>query len=114
MGPPSTWKQAQQRFYGLIRNRLGISKKALGVTPHGLRHGYVQDEYRELTGLPTPVEGGALGKIDRETHRSASMTVSRWVGHGRIDVTTSYYGSYGHALRVASPLSMTYTGLTPA
>ena len=112
--PDCTWKQAQQRFYGLIRNRLGISKKALGVTPHGLRHGYVQDEYRELTGLPTPVEGGALGKIDRETHRSASMTVSRWVGHGRIDVTTSYYGSYGHALRVASPLSMTYTGLTPA
>ena len=112
--PDCSWKQAQQRFYGLIRNRLGISKKALGVTPHGLRHGFMQDGYREQTGLPTPVEGGALGKIDRETHQRASMTVSQWLGHGRIDVTTSYGGSYGHALRPTNPVTMTYAGLTPS
>ncbi len=110
--PDCTWKQAQRRFYHYVNNRLGISKKDMGVTPHGLRHGYVQDAYREQTGLPTPVEGGALGKIDRETHQMASMTVSRWVGHGRIDVTTSYGGSYGHALRPTGPVTMIYKGLT--
>jgi integrase len=111
--PDRTWKQAQQRFYGLVRNRLGISRKALGVTPHGLRHGWSQDEYKAQTGLVTPVEGGALGKIDRPTHQMASMTVSRWLGHGRIDVTTSYCGSYGHALRPTGPVTMTYKGLSP-
>jgi hypothetical protein len=28
------------------------------------------------------------------------MGVSNELGHGRIDVTGSYYGTYGHALRV--------------
>ncbi len=109
--PSCTWTQAQNRFYHLVRNRLGVTKKELGVTPHGLRHEWSQDEYKAQTGLPTPVEGGALGKIDRTTHQMASMTVSRWLGHGRIDVTTSYYGSYGHALRPTTPVTMTYKGL---
>ncbi len=109
-----TWTQAQRRFYHYVSNRLGITKKDLGVTPHGLRHGWIQEAYREQTGLPTPIEGGALGKIDRETHQMASMTVSRWVGHGRTDVTTTYYGSYGHALRPTGPVTMTYKGLSAA
>lgn len=108
-----TWIQAQNRFYNLVRKRLGISGRGLGVTPHGLRHGYAQGNYRVMTGCPTPIEGGALGQIDREVHRMASMTVSRALGHGRIDVTTSYYGSYGHALRQQPPVSMFYKGKLP-
>ncbi len=107
--PDCTFNQAQGRFYHYVRNRLGISGKTLGVTPHGLRHGYAQGSYRELTGgLPSPIEGGALGRIDREVHRMASITTSRALGHGRIDVTPTYYGSYGHALRT-TPVSMTYS-----
>ncbi len=106
--PDCTFTQAQGRFYHYVRNRLGISGKSAGVTPHGLRHGYAQRGYEEETGgLPSPIKGGAIGQIDRETHRVASITVSRALGHGRIDVTTGYYGSYGHALRQA-PVSMTY------
>ena len=103
-----TWLKAQNRFYNLARKRLGITGNLLGVTAHGLRHGYAQRRYRQETGLPSPIEGGAIGKIDRETHHQASMTVSRSLGHGRTDVTTSYYGSYGHALRPTAPVSMTY------
>lgn len=105
--PDCTWKQAQNRFYNLVRKRLGITASDLGVTPHGLRHGFAQRDYRRQTGLPTPVEGGALGRIDREKHQMASLTTSRALGHGRIDVTTGYYGSYGHQLR-GSPVTMTY------
>lgn len=101
-----TWKQAQNRFYNLVRKRLGITGKLKGITAHGLRHGYAQRRYRQQTGLPTPVEGGALGRIDRETHQTASIGVSRELGHGRVDVTGSYYGSYGHALRVPPVMSM--------
>lgn len=109
-----SWKQARNKFYNLVRRRLGISGTALEVTPHGLRHGYAQRLYRAETGLPTPVQGGALGKIDRETHRTASLHVSRALGHGRVDVVAGYYGSYGHALRQTGPVTMTYKISTPA
>jgi integrase len=103
-----SWIQAQNRFYNLVRKRLGISGKGLGVTSHGLRHGYSQRKYRSESGFPTPIEGGALGEITRDQHRMASTTVSRALGHGRVDVTASYYGTYGHALRQQAPVSMTF------
>ena len=104
-----TWKQAQNRFYHLMRYRLGITKALKGVSAHGLRHGYANRRYKQESGYPSPVQGGALGRIDRETHRNACITVSRSLGHGRIDVTPSYYGSYGHALRVPPVTSMAVT-----
>ena len=97
--PDMTWRQAQNHFYYLLRGRLKISRKIVGVTAHGLRHGYAQTKYRQLTGLPTPIEGGALGKIDRDTHQVANISVSRALGHSRTAVTSMYYGSYRHALR---------------
>ena len=109
-----TWKQAQRRFYHYISARLGISRKTMGISAHGLRHGYAQRSYEQQTGCPTPLEGGALGRITREKHQMASLTVSRALGHGRIDVTTSYYGSYGHALRPQAPVSMSYKLNLPA
>lgn len=107
--PDLTWKQAQNRFYNLCRKRLGITGSELGVTAHGLRHGFAQRDYRRQTGLPTPIEGGALGRIDREKHQMASMTTSRALGHGRVDVTTGYYGTYGHQLRQKGPTAVTFT-----
>jgi integrase len=109
-----TWKQAQRRFYHYLADRLGVSKKLMGVTAHGLRHGYANVFYREETGCATPLEGGALGKITRDKHQTACLTVSRALGHGRIDVTTSYYGSYRHTLRPQAPVSMSYTLNLPA
>ena len=99
-GRNRTWKQARRRFYKVME-KLGITKKDLGVTAHGLRHGGAQGEYRGVTGLPSPIEGGALGQIDRQTHRKAGIHVSRMLGHCRSAVTTAYYGSYGHKLRTA-------------
>ena len=97
-GRKRTWKQAQRRFYKVME-KLGITKKDLGVTAHGLRHGTAQGEYRRVTRLPSPIEGGALGQIDQKTHQKAAIHVARILGHGRSAVTTAYYGSYGHALR---------------
>lgn len=94
----TNWKQAQRRFYNLMA-KIGATKANLGVTAHGLRHGNLQREYTKLTGLPTPIEGGALGKIDWQTHRLASIQVAWKAGHGRVEVAGNYYGSYGHALR---------------
>ena len=102
-----TWKQAQRRFYHLIGYRLGITRALAGISAHCLRHGYAQRRYRQVSGFPSPVQGGALGKIDRQTHEDACNTVTRELGHGRRNVTPTYYGSYGHALRAPAVTSMT-------
>ena len=135
--PELTWKKAQSRFYNTIQRKLGIAKAQLGVTMHGLRHGYGQRGYEKVAGVPSPIvhanasKGGGNGTtgsdgsggegsvggessgssgtrsrpleppagLTREKHREASMAVSRWLGHGRVDVTAAYYGTYGHAFR---------------
>ena len=106
--PDRTWRRAQNHFYYLIRSKLGISKALCKVTAHGLRHGYSHRSYERRTGFPVPivlVAGETGGKpvppvgLSVEAHRDASLSVSRALGHGRIDVTTSYYGTYGHSLR---------------
>lgn len=94
-----TYKQASDRFYALA-TKLGMTKSGMGVTAHGLRHGYAQHRAHEETGgLPTPIEGGAIGRIDAETHKKVSQTVSLELGHRRPDVVNFYYGSYKHELR---------------
>ena len=42
--PNLTWEQAQTKFYNLMK-KLGATKAGLGVTAHGLRHGYAQYGY---------------------------------------------------------------------
>jgi integrase len=108
--PDCTFKQAQTRFYYLLGRKLHVNRRELGVTAHGLRHGYSQRKYRRYTGLPTPIEGGALGRIDRATHQAAGMQVSKALGHGRVPIVGSYYGSYGHALRV-NKVTVTWAGM---
>lgn len=97
--PDTTWRQAQGRFYRLMRRKLGISRQQCNVTAHGLRHGNLQGGYTRRTGLPTPIEGGALGQIDWETHQAACREVAKDAGHNRSYVTGGYCGSYGHQLR---------------
>ncbi len=114
--PGLTWLQARRRFYHYMHRHLMISKEQLGVTAHGLRHGYAHVSYEDKTGVPAPVkiatgQGKGCGgngaptpppELTRASHLAASQEVSRALGHGRIDVTPSYYGTYGHALRPIS------------
>lgn len=103
-----TWKQSQRRYYYLLR-KIGVTKAQLGVTGHGLRHEFAQDKYTRDTGCLTPIQGGDPKALSREAHRIASYSTSSALGHGRIDVTASYYGSHGHAQRpVKMPVTMKY------
>lgn len=56
--PDTTWRQAQSHFYYLMRC-LGATHEQLGVSPHGLRHGFLQDEYEYYAGVPAPLKGVA-------------------------------------------------------
>jgi integrase len=96
--PDCTWKQAQVRYYNRMK-KFGITQKDFGVHSHGLRTTWTHVEYGRLTGLPTPMEGGAIGIVTHKIHLKATLAISAGLGHARTDVVGNYYGSYGHALR---------------
>ena len=63
---------------------------------HGHRHLYAQVRYRELTGWEAPSAGGPrwtdLNARQRDTDRAARLTVSRELGHLRLEVAAVYLG----------------------
>jgi len=97
--PHLTWKQARRHYYYLLAEKLGVNLKEMGVSSHGLRHGYAQGKYQDLTGLPPPIAGVDPKRVGPDAHRAAGIQISRDLGHGRVQVTASYYGTHGHALR---------------
>lgn len=63
---------------------------------HGFRHYYAQQRYEELTGNKAPVEGGLsrseMSPEQKQVDDSARMHISQELGHGRLDVVSSYLG----------------------
>lgn len=67
-----------------------------GLVPHGLRHQFATDLFKDLSGLPAPV----LGLVAAEEYKKkwlivheATLEVSRQLGHERKSVTAAYAGS---------------------
>jgi integrase len=79
------------RFYTLCR-KVGICKKDLGVTPHGLRHTFANREYQRLTGEKSPVDGG--GEVSSDVDHAARQRVSEDLGHSRTSITSAYLGTH--------------------
>jgi len=96
--PDKTWRQAQGRYYYLMR-QLGATRDQLGATPHGLRHGFLQDRYEHYSGVPAPVKGAGDLPASRAEHKKAMLAVSMEAGHYREAATGMYCGSLGHKLR---------------
>jgi integrase len=88
--PARTLKQNLDRLHNVMK-KFGVTRSALGVTPHGLRHGYAADRYEALAGAAAPVRGGAA--TDRATDERARLQVAEELGHGRIFVAAAYLGS---------------------
>lgn len=71
--------------------------KAAGLSNmHGLRHQYAQMRYEALTGWKAPAAGGPSIKVLSPTQRMednhARQTISRELGHERIQITATYLG----------------------
>ena len=86
-----TLKQWDSTFYRIVR-KYGLTRKTteggLGVTVHGLRHQYVHDLYRRLTGYEPPVRGGF--DVDREIYRASLKTLIEAVGHSDVRKAGAY------------------------
>jgi integrase len=91
MGRPGYGLAANLAHFYYVMKKLGITKKALGVTAHGLRHGCANDHHEALTGNKTPVRGGR--PLPAEQERVARESTARLLGHSRPDITGAYIGS---------------------
>lgn len=83
----------------MLNNRMKrycITQQAMGVTPHGLRHQFGLDLFREISGLPAPVLGEiAANEYQRHQARvdAAMRELSRQMGHERKSISGAYTGS---------------------
>ena len=88
--PPDQIYINQQNRYDSQVRRAGIKN------PHGLRHGYAQRRYEELTGWKAPVAGGPASKSlttdQRALDKGARETISRELGHSREQISAKYLG----------------------
>lgn len=79
------------RRYRFIMERFGITKRELGVTPHGLRHEYANNLYKQVADTPSPVCGGSF--VDPAIDKEARLRVSEELGHARKQISSAYIGS---------------------
>jgi len=77
-----------------VLKEYGINKRGLGITPHGLRHSYLNQVYETITGTQSPVNGGV--QIDKELDQFARREVSRRAGHTRPRIAAAYLGTHKH------------------
>jgi len=97
--PGRTAAQNQDRFYNVLR-RFGITRAALGVTAHGLRHQSANDGYEADTGAPSPVRG-QQERPDNDA--DARYRTAIRLGHSRLRSSTFYVGTMGKASQADAP-----------
>jgi len=87
--PLMTYVQQLHRYEGQTL-RAGFSKL------HGLRHGYAQLRFEELTGFACPANGGPTSKEltieQRALNEKARAMISAELGHSREAITAVYLG----------------------
>jgi len=88
--PARDLKGNYRRFY-YVAESVGITRAALGVTAHGLRHTYAAAKYESLTGVAAPVRGGDA--IDPVLDTNVRLAVAKDLGHARPAIASAYLGS---------------------
>lgn len=88
--PNKSLKQNLRRFDYVVA-KAGITKKVLGITSHGLRHGNSQNEYLNITGEQVPVKTSSR-VVDKGIDKQARQEIAENLGHSRISITNSYFG----------------------
>jgi integrase len=92
-GSVATLEQNIVRYRNMM-SRLGITKKKLGVTGHGLRAQFSENQALAL-GLIPPSMGGSRGQLEK-THLKTRLTkISEALGHHRTVVVSAYICSFG-------------------
>ena len=107
--PGLSLKQSLKRFDNVMQ-KVGLTKRQLGVTAHGLRHQFAHEFHIELTGVQAPVRGGDVC-ADPETLKAALLEIARQLGHSRPQITNVYLGSPARSLHLVPPSGSKEEGL---
>ncbi len=99
--PSSYSLKAWRHHYNAVLRKHGIYKKGLGVTSHGLRHQWMQEYYRTLTGVDAPVKGGEAPAL--ELHREAILAVVEAAGHSKASKSGAYLSTFTAMARKEKP-----------
>ncbi len=81
-----------QRAYSILR-KVGVTKAVLDVTAHGLRYDYSHQQHKSTTGVEAPIKGGDISSVPREEYRYKMIQLMEKLGHSRVCIGASYYGS---------------------
>lgn len=85
------------KSYRQHKNTFEYETRQAGIgQTHGLRHLYAQNRYYELTGWQCPAVGGVreLSPNEKELDKQARLQISEELGHGRLQITGVYLGSW--------------------
>jgi integrase len=85
--------RAARRRYEKIAERFGITRKEIGVTGHGLRHGYAHERHRQEFGQEPPVRDAAAQRTKGPVAKVKRSKVAEELGHSRASITAAYCGS---------------------
>ncbi len=90
------------RRYSKMLPQIGISRSNSIVTGHGLRAQFAENAAL-LANLIPPTLGGTPGQHQRDELNLKRAQISESLGHSRVSVTGSYYGSFGRAGAADAP-----------
>ncbi len=87
---------ADRRYVDQLHRYERQTAKAGLTKLHGLRHGYAQLRYREMTGRDAPAAGGKCSKEltsqEKAADQAARLQISTELGHSREQITATYLG----------------------
>jgi hypothetical protein len=90
--PGLTYKQSENRYYYYAK-RIGLTKEVFGVTGHGSRAEFLESMTLANDLVPATL-GGQSGQMSKIDQSKVLLKVSNLGGHGRIDVMSSYVGTF--------------------
>jgi integrase len=96
--PDKTLKQNLSK-YSNVMTAVGLTRKELGVTSHGLRAEFVIDELARR-GIVATIRDGTGQADTYNATQLARLQVSNLVGHGRTGVLTAYSGRLNASSRI--------------
>ncbi|WP_321935280.1 phage integrase N-terminal domain-containing protein [Paraburkholderia sp. J8-2] len=96
-GKPAKLKY-QIAEYSRRMAEIGVTRALSGVTGHGLRMEFIENSAM-AEGMTPPTLGGTADQMPREDLDLIRGRMSEMLGHSRLSVMNSYYGSFGRFRR---------------
>lgn len=84
--------------YNRSMAKIGITRENAMVTGHGLRAQFAENA-AIIAGMIPPTLGGTGGQMAKDDLDVTRAQVSELLGHSRISITHSYYGSFGRNVK---------------